>query len=313
MTKFSKPWLSLAEQINLLKQRGLIIDDMTKAEKALSRIGYYRISGYLYPFRAINNGKKIDAFKNGTHFQHAIDLYIFDKKLRWQLLDALERIEIALRVDIAHTLGKKDPFAYLNPDCLDAKFCHELDKKGTSKHHQWLSKHAQIINRSKEDFVLHNKKKYGFPLAIWIACETWDFGTLSTLYAGMRSQEQDQIAQKYGIKNGRFFASWLRSLNYLRNICSHHARLWNRNIIEQPRIPTDVTTEWFIPYLENDKLKARCFILLFITRHLMKTLHPHSAWFKKMQQHLSNFPKLNEQLDINLADMGAPPNWSDLW
>ena len=45
------------------------------------------------------------------------------------------------------------------------------------------------------------------------------------------------VAARYGLNNGRVFASWLRSLNYLRNVCAHHSRLWNRNIVDQPRLP----------------------------------------------------------------------------
>jgi abortive infection bacteriophage resistance protein len=59
----------------------------------------------------------LDAFKPGTRFHDAVDLYVFDKKLRLlalDALDALERIEVALRVDLTHRQGEKDPFSYLN-------------------------------------------------------------------------------------------------------------------------------------------------------------------------------------------------------
>lgn len=84
-----------------------------------------------------------------------------------------------------------------------------------TRHHEWLGRHARLINESKEEFVRHNKTKYGLPLIIWVACEVWDFGTMSRLYAGMREAEQDAISAKYGVHNGRTFATWLRSLNYL--------------------------------------------------------------------------------------------------
>ncbi|MCK7471419.1 MAG: Abi family protein [Desulfomicrobium escambiense] len=173
---------------------------------------------------------------------------MFDKRLRLLALDALERIEIALRVDISHTLGKLDTFAYLRPDFLHSDFSHTLDpKSGLSRHHDWLGKHAQLISRSKEEFVRHNKGKYGLPMAIWVACEVWDFGTLSKLFAGMRELEQDAISSRYGLHNGRIFATWLRSLNYLRNVCAHHSRLWNRNIIDQPRLPSAAEVPWIAP------------------------------------------------------------------
>lgn len=55
--KYNKPHLTYNEQVSLLRQRGLIIDDPPKAVEALKRIGYYRLSGYFYPMRAIQRQK----------------------------------------------------------------------------------------------------------------------------------------------------------------------------------------------------------------------------------------------------------------
>ncbi len=92
---------------------------------------------------------------------------MFDKRLRLLAMDALERIEIALRVDISHTWGQSDAFAYLKPDLFHASFAAELDQRsGLTRHHEWLHKHASLINRSKEEFMRHNKEKYGLPVAL---------------------------------------------------------------------------------------------------------------------------------------------------
>ncbi|WP_340138883.1 Abi family protein, partial [Vibrio vulnificus] len=77
---------------------------------------------------------------------------------------------------------------------------------------------------------MHNKNKHGLPLPIWLACEVWGFGALSLLFAGMKEEDQDLISPKFGLSNGRVPAKWLRSRNYLRNVCAHHSRLWNRNV-----------------------------------------------------------------------------------
>lgn len=96
----------------------------------------------------------LDTFKEGASFQNAVDLYVFDKKLRLLTMDALERIEIGLRVDISHSLGKKDSFAYLKPELLFDGFAKKLDEKtGLTDHHEWLSKQAALISRSKEEFI----------------------------------------------------------------------------------------------------------------------------------------------------------------
>ncbi|SFQ18328.1 Abi family protein [Pseudomonas borbori] len=136
----------------------------------------------------------------GTAFQSAVDRYVFDKKLPLLVLDALKRIEIAQRVDISHGLGKQHKFAYLQPELFHESFSSKLE-------------------------------------GIWVACEVWDFGTLSTLFDGMSEADQDVTSTQHNISNGRIFASWLLSLNYLRNLCAHHSRLWNRNIVDLSELP----------------------------------------------------------------------------
>ncbi|RUR11286.1 Abi family protein [Legionella septentrionalis] len=171
MSCYNKPFRSFDEQLELLKSRGLEITHNDRALDYLRRLGYYRLSGYWYPFRKMlsehtptqSRPQRLDEFKPGSKFQDAVELYVFDKKLRLLILDAIERVEVAFRVDIAYLLGKKDPFAYANPNLLHGNFTKKIDPKtGNTWYQDWMSKHTQLINRSKEDFVAHYKLKYGF-------------------------------------------------------------------------------------------------------------------------------------------------------
>lgn len=215
-----------------------------------------------------------------------------------------------MRLRCAWILGKHEKFAYLRPDLFHESFSKHLESKtGLTKHHAWLSKHAALINRSNEDFIRHNKGKYGLPLAVWVACEVWDFGTLSTLFAGMTEADQDTISTEYGISNGRVFASWLRSLNYLRNVCAHHSRLWNRNIVDQPKLPPQEQAPSLAAFHDDAQRRARPFMLLCITQHLMSVINPSSSWGKRFKALLENdFPNL-DHLTINLEGMGADHDW----
>ncbi len=327
---YNKPWISYSDQLDKLKARGLIVTDDKRALAYLERVGYYRLSGYLYSFRersgiccplATQGSKKfkkgntnqitLETFKPSAKFGQAVDLYVFDKRLRLLVLDALERIEIALRVDIAHTLGQHDSLAYLKPELLHPEFANTIDPKtGLTKLHKWQESHARLINRSREAFIQHYKVKYGLPIPLWIACEVWDFGTLSTLYAGLRTEEQDAVSTKYGITNGRVFASWLRSLNYLRNVCAHHSRLWNRNMTDQPKKPNLDEVPLFGHAWDNGNghIQARPFLLLCITQYLLTTINPSSSWWQRLTQLLIDFPDL-ENLGLNLKGMGVIDNW----
>ncbi len=127
--EYSKPWKSYEDQLDLLVSRGLVVTDRPKALEYLKRIGYYRLSGYWFPFRERSAAREVvDNFVAGATFENAVKLYVFDKQLRLLAMDALERIEIALRVDISHTLGKLDRFAYLRPELFHDKFSVQLDK-----------------------------------------------------------------------------------------------------------------------------------------------------------------------------------------
>lgn len=328
---YTKPWKSYEEQLSLLAERGMEIADPGLARDCLARVGYYRLSGYWYPFRERSgqcvlldeHGQRpgrirvetiaLDRFLPGTQFSHAVDLYVFDRRLRALVSDAIERIEVALRVDVSHQLGGLDPFAYLNPELFHSRFSRQLDPaRGVSRHHEWLSRHARLISRSREEFVHHNRLRYGLPLAIWVACEVWDFGTLSTLYGGMREVEQDAISHRYGVSNGRVFATWLRSLNYLRNVCAHHARLWNRNIIDQPRLPPATEVPWVASIEHDVHARARCFLLLRIAAHLMRVIEPDSDWPGCIRDHLHAFPELPRPA-LHLPAMGVPADWEAHW
>lgn len=328
---YTKPWQSVANQLAKLQARGMDIGDAARATGCLERIGYYRLSGYWYDFRVRSEPfcpldpetgckpKKVkierpvlDDFKPGTRFHDAVDLYVFDKKLRLLALDALERIEIALRVDISHRLGEKDRFAYLKPQLFHDSFSFKLDPKtGLTRHHEWLNKHDGLIGRSREEFIKHNRSKYGLPFAIWVACEVWDFGCLSTLFAGMKEADQDEIAIQYGVSNGRVFATWLRSLNYLRNVCAHHSRLWNRNVVDQPKLPSlgEVPA---LDAFQGDQHAHQCarpFLLMCICQHLLQTINPTSSWGNRLKGHLQQeFPDLSH-LGITLQGMGVDVGW----
>ena len=324
---YEKPWLSYEEQLAQLESRGLLVTDKAKALSHLERIGYYRLSGYWYDFRArseifspIDKSSKagktdcllLDTFKAGASFGCAVELYLFDKKLRLMTIDALERVEIALRVDVAHTLGGLDKFAYNKPELFHSKFVNRVldPKKGNTKYSDWVGRHAALIKSSKETFIEHAKNKYGLPVSIWVACEVWDFGTLSTLFSGMRTVEQDQIAAKYGIRDGRIFASWLRSLNFLRNVCAHHSRLWNRNVTDQPKLPAIGQLAWTEPFIGDNHARARSFLLICMVRHLLQVIHPASGWPTRMREHLLGFPDLGH-LHISLKGMGAIEGWQE--
>lgn len=105
--KYTKPPLTYEQQVTLLKERGLIIDDEIRAERLLSHISYYRLSAYMLPFRKLDGGNYLDQFKEGTSWDDVYNLYLFDRKLRLLVFDAIERIEVSIRTQITYQLSHK--------------------------------------------------------------------------------------------------------------------------------------------------------------------------------------------------------------
>ena len=320
-----KPWKSYSEQLELLRSRGLIVTDTDKAINHLERIGYYRLHGYWFPFRIRDKDQPPqDKFKPGATFQNAVDLYIFDKKLRLLVLDALETIEIAIRVDTVHTLGEIDPLAYRKRDIFaegftkkpkhnpkqDERSDNHDNRIKRSKYAEWLDDHNKLICRSDDELIRHNRKKYGAKqLPIWMVCEVWDFGCLSKLFGGMKQEQQNAIAQKYGVNKGYVFASWLHSLNYLRNVCAHHSRLWNRSIRVRPRkAPKQDELDWYEPFRNDDALADRPFLLLCIVMHIRKRIGSTSTWHQRLKKTFDGFPDLTH-IGLDLKGTGAPDGW----
>lgn len=305
-----KPWRTFADQLDLLQARGLVVDDRTAALDYLERLGYYRLSGYWYPMRAFGsalpqaqaNVARLDQFLAGSRFEDVARLYVFDKRLRLLALDALERIEMAVRVDVAHLLGKRDPQAYANPSCLHGNFAKKRIARGVDAgktlHEVWLSKYEALLQRArKEPFVQHHLQQYG-ALPIWAAIEIWDFGLLSKLFAGMKFEDQAQIAATYAAPSGEAFAQWLRSLNFIRNVAAHHSRLWNINVVERSAVPPSWPAA-----LDN----ARPYFYFGLMQQLLSVICPRSSWAQRFADLLADFP---QSPAISLEDFGAFPAWA---
>ena len=138
---YSKPYLPIPDQLALIKRRGMVVSDDALAQAYLGKIGYYRLSGYWYPYRrsaSAGSSAVSDQFRDGTKFSEIVDLYVFDKKLRLLMMDVVERIEIALRVQITLQLGRYSSHAHRQPRLLHPNFASRpAPSTGEIKHEKW--------------------------------------------------------------------------------------------------------------------------------------------------------------------------------
>ena len=298
-----KNWKSLDEQLEILVNRGIGIEDEPSAKAALQRYGYYRISGYFYPFRKLDGDTILDDFEEGTEFSNIIALYEFDRNLRLLALDAMERIEVRLQTDLAYLLGRYDPCAHRKEVFFDGRFVTRKLSSGNTRFEEWQERFDGLVNRSSNKaFVKHNLSNYG-EMPIWVAILIWDFGTLSHLFAGMKNGDQTKIAANYGLPSGKYLKEWIRSFSYIRNISAHQERLWNNSISDISSVP---------PHLLNLKpLNAhKPFLYFCLMQKLLKVINPDSNWGDKFIVLMDNFPEPANQ-KVSLADFGIVDNWKE--
>lgn len=318
MQPYRKPYLPVADQVALLEQRGLIITDRPKAEHYLSTIGYYRLSGYSYSFRrgelkTDGELQVLDQFKAGVRFDDILALYVFDKRLRLALLDAIERIEVALRVGVALELGKHSAGAHLEPRFMYDSFSQLGYGRSTSQFQDWQQKFQKTFGESREDFVVHFKAKYPqSDLPIWMATELWDFGMLSKYFANLKDEYKMPIAGRYSLQTVKLLVSWLHTINVVRNICAHHGRLWNRVMVKTPKYPKAKEAVLLRPMVENKVPDNRIFAAMCIIQYFMHHVSPNSSWNNRVVDLVSHFP---ESPYINTTMMGIPDGWQywQLW
>lgn len=293
--QYSKPPLTIEQQVAQLLARGMSGTKETMIDR-LAVVNYYRLSAYWYPFR----DRQGDRFREGTSFDTVWNRYAFDRQLRLLLMDAIERIEIAVRTGLAyhhsHAFGA---FGW----ATNAQSLPGLDAEDLGKFYHSVD---EDYAKSNESFCQHFRRKYGTEherLPTWMVTEVMTFGRVLTFFRGSPIEVQDNVANKFRTARS-VFKSWLFSLNAIRNICAHHSRVWNRELGMKPKIPDSLAWQAPCRILPN-----RVFGILSICNYCLKLIAPQTRWQSRLEDLLSRFPA------IPTADMGFPENWkeSPIW
>lgn len=292
----NKPPRTYPEQLQILKSRGLGVTDEAEALHILEHHNYYRLSAYRFPLTEQGNP---DRFLPDVTFDTLWGLYCFDRELRHLVSEACKRVEISVRARWAYVLGHAyGPLAYEDP----AHF------KNSRLHALHLGNLDSELDRSDEVFVSHYRNKYGMNRPpIWAACEVMSFGLLSRFYSNIRrDRDKKRISQTYQLSID-VLKSLLEHAVYLRNLCAHHSRLWNRRFTVTVALP-DSRPSWLIPNF-NPQKDRRIYNSLVLLVHMLLIIEPKTRWPQRLVHHLLTLdPKL-------VPHMGFPENWQtrSLW
>lgn len=290
--QYNKPFQSIQQQLALLAQRGLGIDN--GADHYLKHLNYYRLSGYWLPFY---ENVKTHQFKNGTQFSDILNLYMFDRELRLLLLDAIERIEVSIKAQWAYFFSE----SYGAHSYLDCKFSNNI---------QWHAKNIILLEkeltRSDELFIKHYQETYTSPTMppIWVVCEIMSFGLLSRWLKSMKpTVPRNKIAKSYSIDYS-VLVSFIEHLTYLRNVCAHHGRIWNRKMTKTMQIPRTKPQNLISSFNLEESSSRKIYNSLVMVIYLLNIISPENHFKFRLI-------KLINHHAINPVAMGFPISWEE--
>ena len=255
-----KEFKSIDDQLELLRSRGLIIEEEEKAKNFLFYHNYYRISGYSLTLR------KNDRFSKTASFRNIMDIYYFDHELRHILLQHIEMIEVRMKSVYAYEFTKlHGPSGYLNSAFYTDKIKHkEILEKASLQKKQRLSHEAYL-----KHFV--NDLHQNIPL--WAYVDLLTISDISFLYAISEPPLQDTIARAFGLsmnKGAVILGSYMHSMTIIRNLCAHGSRIYNRLFEQKPSLNKK---EKALLIIKPDGLtdNAHLYGFIFIMKRLLPT------------------------------------------
>ncbi|QWL32467.1 Abi family protein [Rathayibacter toxicus] len=327
--RYDKPAMTLDELISRLSERGMIIPHRDRALRYLRHIGYYRLSPYTIPFQ---KSRPDHLLRDGTSFDDVLDLYVFDRALRLIVMDALERVEVAVRAAVTDHMSTTydDPFWYGNPEhfghsgkydgllkivretsaaqlLATPELVDAADADGDAGSSEQGS--SAVIHRSALEHYLTTYKTPELPPS-WLMVETMTMGQLASLYLNLKLRsDRTAVAASLGL-TGPVLESWSQTYVRVRNVCAHHGRLWNVGLGRYPVIPTSKSVAWLrssdgLP----ERSRKRLYPVLVSLQTILGTVSPRSSWAARLHDLISNRPAMN------LAGMGVPDGWiqDDFW
>lgn len=267
------------------------------------------MSAYMLPFKVLDaQGKATDIFKASTNWDDVCNLYKFDRKLRLLIFDAIERIEIALRTQIIYQLSHKYG-AHWQEDA-------SLFKTRTAflEVNVHIDKYLSHKKSRRTEFINHYLDVYDDPPTppSWMSIELLYFSHLSKICENLKNRpDRTAIANAFGVPSDDIFCSWLHSISYVRNICAHHARLWNIKLAVQPeKFKYNKPDKIWLTDTEVDAVQSsKLYYVFCVVLFLLQTVNTNTKFKIHFFELLQKYPI------VNAGAMGFPAGWENhpLW
>lgn len=287
-----KNFKTIDEQIEILRSRGLTIEDEKDAKVFLLQNNYYRISGYSLTLR------KNDVFVNSATFQNIKDIYHFDQEFRHIILRHIETIEVQIKSIYCYEFTKlHGPLGYLNPSYFSNQ-----------------TKHKEIINKANqlkkqrlphEAYLKHYINDLHQQIPLWAFVDLLTISDISFLYAISEQSLKETIAHHFMLTMNRgpkILGQYLHSMTIIRNLCAHGSRIYNRLFEQKPSL--NKKEQKLLIHREDGTIDNAHFFGFFL---IMKRLLPNNDFIEMK----NSIMKLSQKYPfVRLDYYGFPKNWN---
>lgn len=303
-----KIFKSLDEQVEIMRNKNLIIDDENFVKDILLRENYFFINGYRYLFMKSMNDR---TFIDGANFREIYALFYFDRQLRNILFKNILTLENNIKSIISYELSRRYGFKeknYLNPNNFTK------DPKKTRQVNDLLKKvKRQInVNGAQHSATKHYQSNYGY-IPLWIVVKVLSFGIVGELYTILKKEDQESIAEMFDVDTESMLTYLPIIANY-RNLCAHE------DICYEHRTQKEIPVTKYHDLLNIPKMNGEfiygindLFALIIILKRLLRKDDFH-IMLNEISYELDYLNGRLHSISIGkvLDKMGFPKNYKDI-
>ncbi|RSX54092.1 DNA-binding protein [Bifidobacterium goeldii] len=282
-----KPAKNLDEMIELMESRGLTVPDHDEMRQILFDSNYYRLSGYFRAFQ-IDPAHGDNDFKPNVNVSDFLEPCRLDGELRSKILRGTALIELTVRSRFAYLIARNGgAYSYADIDSYELI----TNRKGVELRTSLVANIRKWMDMSNEICIRHYRKA-SEPVPIWAAVETMPFDTVSRMLSLHKDTEAlKELYRSLGIRtNLRTASEIIHAMVYLRNLCSHHSRLWHREMVIVPPVTRDMRRR-YPDFDYKQRSVAQALIALF---YLTDKINGDDSYFNELIDFLSEHHHYDE-------------------
>ena len=303
----AKIFKTIDEQLEILRSKGLVINDYDKASEVLLRENYFFLNGYRSPF-LINGTKR---FIDGTTFEELYALFTFDRYFRNIIFKNILIVENNYKSIYSYVLSKK--YGYKEKDYLNANNFNRSKDKARQINDLIRKLKRQIrINGYQHQATSHYINNYGY-IPMWVGVKVISFGLMSELFTILKDEDKDEIASYYNV-DADSFESYLSILSNYRNLCAHEDILYNHET-QKSINDTRYHSMLDIPKIEDEYIygKHDIFALIIILKEML-TETDFKMMMNEIDYEIDWLSSKLKVIDISkvLYRMGFPDNYRQI-